>query len=57
LVLGAEAILESYAVAVTQVQMIEAALRKASPGIDERYQRLMRMHRQAVAVTASWQRS
>jgi hypothetical protein len=44
-------------VAVTQVQMIEAALRKASPGIDERYQRLMRMHRQAVAVTASWQRS
>ena len=50
---GAEAILESYVVAVTQVQMIEAALRKADPGIDERFQKLMRMHRQSVALTAS----
>ena len=38
---------------VTQVQMIEAALRKAKPGMSERYQKLLRMHRQAVAVTAS----
>ena len=40
-------------VAVTQVQLIEAALRKADSDVDERFQKLMRMHRQAVVVTAS----
>src|SRR5262252_6391632 len=35
---GAEAILESYVVAVTQVQLIEAALRKADSDVDERFQ-------------------
>jgi hypothetical protein len=50
---GAEAILESYVVAVTQAQLIEAALRKAKPIAGARHARLARMHRQAVAVTAS----
>lgn len=50
---GAEEVLESYVVAVSQVQRIEAALRKAKPGVSERYQKLLRMHRQAVALTAS----
>ena len=51
--LGAEAILESYVVTVSQVQRREAALRKAKPGTSERYQKLVRVHRQSVALAAS----
>jgi len=50
---GSEAILESYVVTVSQVQRIEAALRKARPSIGERYQKLVRVHRQSVALAAS----
>jgi hypothetical protein len=50
---GSEAILESYVVTVAQVQRIEAALRKARPSIGERYQKLVRVHRQSVALAAS----
>jgi len=50
---GAEAILESYVTTVSQVQRLAAALRKAKPGISERYQKLVRVHRQSVALAAS----
>jgi hypothetical protein len=50
---GAEAILESYVTTVSQVQRLEAALRKAKPGTGERYQRLARMHRQSVGLCAT----
>src|SRR5215471_11362824 len=50
---GAEAILESYVTTVSQVQRLEAALRKAKPGTGERYQRLARMHRQTVSLCAT----
>jgi hypothetical protein len=50
---GAESILESYVVTVSQVQRLEAALRKAKPGTSDRYQRLVRVHRQSVALAAS----
>jgi hypothetical protein len=50
---GAEAILESYVTTVSQVQRLEAALRKAKPGTSDRYQRLARMHRQSVALAAT----
>jgi hypothetical protein len=50
---GAEAILESYVTTVSQVQRLEAALRKAKPGAGERYQRLARVHRQSVALAAT----
>jgi len=40
-------------VTVAQVQRIEAALRKARPSIGERYQKLVRVHRQSVALAAS----
>ena len=50
---GAEAILESYVTTVSQVQRLEAALRKAKPGTSERYQKLVRVHRQSVALAAS----
>jgi hypothetical protein len=45
--------LESYVVTVSQVQRLEAALRKAKPGTSERYQKLVRVHRQSVALAAS----
>ena len=51
--LGAEAILESYVVTVSQVQRLEAALRKVKSGTSDRYQRLVRVHRQSVALAAS----
>jgi len=50
---GAEAILESYVTTVSQVQRLEAALRKAKPGTSDRYQRLARMHRQSVGLCAT----
>jgi len=50
---GAEAILESYVTTVSQVQRLEAALRKAKPGASEHYQRLARMHRQSVGLCAT----
>jgi hypothetical protein len=50
---GAEAILESYVTTVSQVQRLEAALRKAKPGTGERYQRLARLHRQSVGLCAT----
>jgi hypothetical protein len=49
---GAEAILESYVMTISQVQGLEASLRKAKPGTGTRYQKLARMHRQAVALAA-----
>ena len=45
--------MESYVVAVTQVQKLEAELRKAKPIAGARHARLTRMHRQSVAATAS----
>jgi hypothetical protein len=50
---GAESILESYVTTALQVRELEAALRKTKPGVGDRCQKLMRMHRQSVAVTAS----
>ena len=50
---GAESLLESYVVTVSQVQQLEAALRKAKPGASERYQKLARLHRQSVALAAT----
>src|SRR5215471_18193948 len=50
---GAESILESYVVTVSQVQGLEAALRKAKPGTSERYQKLARPHRQSTALAAT----
>ena len=50
---GAEALLESYVSTVVHVQKTEAALRKAKPGLGERYQKLTRMHRQLVALAAT----
>jgi hypothetical protein len=50
---GAESLLESYVTTVSQVQRLEAALRKAKPGVGERYQRLARLHRQSVALAAT----
>src|SRR5499427_10637851 len=50
---GAEAILESYVTTVSQVQRLEAALRKAKPGTSDRHQRLARMHRQSVGLCAT----
>ena len=50
---GAEAILESYVTTVSQVQRLEAARRKAKEGTGDRYQKLVRMHRQSVALAAS----
>jgi hypothetical protein len=38
---------------ITQVQRLEAALRKAKPGTGERYEKLTRMHRQSVALASS----
>src|SRR5215831_6666892 len=35
---GAEELLESYVTTISQVQQVEAALRKAKPGVGERYQ-------------------
>jgi hypothetical protein len=50
---GSEALLESYVTTVSQVQRLEAALRKAKPGTSDRYQRLARLHRQSVTLAAS----
>ena len=50
---GAEAILESYVTTVSQVQRLEAALRKVKSGTSDRYQKLVRVHRQSVALAAS----
>jgi hypothetical protein len=50
---GAEAILESYVTTVSQVQRLEAALRKAKPGVSERYLKLAHTHRQAATLAAS----
>ena len=50
---GAEAILESYVTTVSQVQRLEATLRKAKLGASDRYQRLARMHRQSVSLCAT----
>jgi hypothetical protein len=50
---GAEELLESYVTTISQVQQVEAALRKAKPGTGERYQKLVRMHRQSVALAAT----
>src|SRR6516164_3331561 len=47
---GAEAILESYVTTVSQVQRLEAALRKAKPGVSERYLKLAHTHRQAATL-------
>jgi hypothetical protein len=49
---GAENCLETYVVTVLQVQQIEAALRKATPGINARYTKLSRMHRQTAALAS-----
>ena len=38
---------------VSQVQRLEAALRKVKPGTGDRYQRLARMHRQSVGLCAT----
>ena len=45
---GAESLLESYVTTVSQVQQLEAALRKAKPGTGERYQKLAREWLKAV---------
>lgn len=50
---GSDAILESYIIRVTQMQRLEAALRKVDPGTGDRYQKLARTHRQTVALAAS----
>jgi hypothetical protein len=50
---GAEELLESYVTMITQVQRLEAALRKAKAGTGERYEKLVRMHRQSVALASS----
>ena len=50
---GAEEILESYVTTISQVQQLEAALRKLKAGTSERYQTLVRMHRQSVALAAT----
>jgi hypothetical protein len=50
---GAEELLESYVTTISQVQQIEAALRKAKPGTGERYQKLERTHRQSVSLCAT----
>src|SRR6516165_9554573 len=50
---GAEELLESYITMITQVHRLEAALRKAKPGTSERYEKLVRMHRQSVALASS----
>jgi hypothetical protein len=49
---GAENVLETYIVTITQVQQIEEALRKATPGINARYMKLSRMHRQTAALAS-----
>ena len=51
--IGAEELLESYTTMITQVQRLEAALRKAKPGTGERYEKLVRMHRRSVALASS----
>ena len=50
---GAEALLESYVMTALQVRALEAALRKTKPGTSDRYQKLARTHRQAVALAAT----
>jgi hypothetical protein len=50
---GAETLLESFVTTTIQCQHLEAALRKTKPGTSERYAKLMRMHRQAVALAAT----
>src|SRR5262245_61258731 len=50
---GAESLLESFVTTTLHCQRLEAALRKAKPGTSERYQRLARTHRQAVALAAT----
>lgn len=49
----AEALLESYVATVLQAQQLEATLRKVKPGTSDRYQKLARTHRQAVALAAT----
>ena len=50
---GAELLLESYVTTTLHCQRLEAALRKAKLGTSDRYQKLARMHRQAVALAAT----
>jgi hypothetical protein len=50
---GAETLLESFVTTTIQCQQIEKALRNAKPGTSERYAKLMRMHRQSVALAAT----
>jgi hypothetical protein len=49
---GAESLLESYVVTTMQCQHIETALR-ATPITDAGYSKLMRLHRQSVALAAT----
>jgi hypothetical protein len=50
---GAEALLESYVTTTLHCQRLEAALRKAKPGVSDRYHKLARTHRQTVALEAT----
>ena len=50
---GAEGILESYVVTTLHCQRLEAALRKAKPGMSERYQKLTRLYRQLTGLAAT----
>jgi len=50
---GAESLLESFVVTTLHCQRLEAALRKTKPGVSDRYQKLARTHRQAVALAAT----
>lgn len=49
---GAENVLETYVVTVSQMQALEEALRKATPGINARYMKLSRMHRQTAGLAS-----
>jgi hypothetical protein len=50
---GAESLLESYVTTTLHCQRLEAALRKAKPVTGDRYHKLARTHRQAVALAAT----
>jgi hypothetical protein len=49
---GAENVLETYVVTVSQMQALEEALRKATPGINARYMKLSRIHRQTAGLAS-----
>jgi hypothetical protein len=50
---GAESLLESFVTTTLHCQHLEAALRKTKPGTSERYLKLVRVHRQSVALAST----